>query len=96
VYRKGLLERAPFRKGDRVVLTETPVINSLESWGWVGSKHFLVKGAKGTVDEIDFYDGQFRAGVIFDDETWVDTDGNKHLPHRPHQHWFSEKWLVRL
>ena len=96
IYRKGLLDRAPFKKGDRVVLIETPVINEEVAWGWMGSKHFLIKGAKGTVSELDFYEGAFRAGVHFDNESWIDSDGNIHPREEPHQYWFSEKWLVKI
>lgn len=69
---------APFRVGDRVRLTETPEISDKVSWGWLGGKHFLVKGALATVREVNVRDDQFLVGLIFDDDSWVDRDGKRH------------------
>jgi hypothetical protein len=40
---------APFKVGDRVALAKTPNITQESAPGWMRSKHFLVKGAEGTV-----------------------------------------------
>lgn len=95
-YRKALLERAPFKRGDVVVLTETPEINDETSWGWMPARHFLIKGAVGRVDEVTYYEESFRAGVLFDDESWIDRDGLRHPVFARSQYWFSEKWLENL
>lgn len=79
-YANGLFERSPFQKGGRVRLTKTPEINSKVSWGWLGAKHFLVKGAQGTIKTIDYQDGKFRVGVLFDNETWKSSLDNKTYP----------------
>lgn len=63
-YAEALFERfAPFREGDRVMLVKVPEINEKNSWGWMGAKHFLVYGAKGTVKCVDLYKGKFEASI---------------------------------
>ena len=64
---------APFHVGDRVELTKTPRITQEKSWGWMGSKHFLIKGAKGTVTDVDCDRLGFSCNIVFDDETWIDS-----------------------
>lgn len=44
---------APAHVGDRVALSKTPEITPEKAPGWMGSKHFLVKGAQGTVKDVD-------------------------------------------
>ena len=66
-----LTKYAPFKVGDRVMLTATPDINQKDSWGWMGAKHFLIRGAVGTVREVDVCAAGFRANVEFDDESWL-------------------------
>lgn len=78
-YAEALFERGPFKPGDRVRLLVTPEINEKTSWGWLGAKHFLVKGALGTVKHVDYSKGHFRADVIMDDESHLDRDGVKHM-----------------
>ena len=87
--------RCPFRVDQRVQLTETPKITPTESWGWLGSKHFLVKGALATVRERDFYKGVFSFGLFFDDETWMDSFTKKLNPvDRKGLYYFGERWLA--
>jgi len=69
---------APFRPGDRVMLTKTPEITAEKSWGWMGAKHFLVRGALATVYQMDYIDGRFIAGCQFDDDSWI-SDHDKQL-----------------
>lgn len=107
-YTKALFERfAPFKAGDRVHLAKTPDINPETSWGWMGSKHFLVKGAKGKVTSVDFDADtkKFTALVMFDDESWVpDNDygpgKRKGVPvpieeKDRHVYYFSEDWICK-
>ncbi len=63
---------SPFKPGDRVALTKTPEITGEKSWGWLGSKHFLVEGAVGVVVSIDADERGFSAMVQFDDESYID------------------------
>ena len=96
-YVRALFDRTPIKKGARVRLLRTPEISSVSRWGWLGCRHFLVAGAMATVDAVDFHDGQFSAGLIFDDESWLPYEGpNKGIPQpidRPSQFWFSETWF---
>lgn len=70
-YAMGLFARAPFKVNDRVRLTKTPIITETKSPGWMGAKHFLVKGAMATVRYVDYIDGHFCAGVVFDEESFI-------------------------
>ena len=86
-YQRGLFTFAKFKTGDRVEIAVTPDINNKESWGWMGSKHFLIEGARGTVKSCDYDDG-FSYSIMFDDESWVHDgvvhptpDSDKHLYH---------------
>jgi|GEM_PF-2451748 len=99
-YIKVLFERfAPFKKGDRVILTKTPEINKEESWGWIGSKHFLVKGAKATVCEVDYYREKFRCSVKFDDDSHINHVTQQvelTPPDRRSFYSFNEDFLVKI
>jgi hypothetical protein len=97
----GIVERfladAPFHVGDRVELTMTPEIT--QDSGWRGSKHFLIKGARGIVLEVDF-DPERKTlfGLVeFDDETYIHFQTKEALPvtHK-HVYRFSERWLRRV
>lgn len=94
--REALLTRyAPFRVGDRVVLAETPRIDEEVAYGWLGSKHFLVAGAAGVVRSSDVRrNGQLTFDVEFDDESWVDRDGNVRPVSQKHVYCFGEKSLT--
>jgi len=90
----GLFDRfCPYKIGDRVQLTKEPEI--LSSSGWYYSKHFLIKGAIATVESQDFRDGKFRFGLIFDEESWMSSDGKipKAYPAPHHVFGFSEDYL---
>ncbi len=99
-YIKGLFDRAPFQVGDRVRLNRTPVITESTSWGWLGSKHFLVAGALAVVREVDFIDGQFTGELEFDDETYLPSWGlNKGIPEPVRQKsWyrFNETFIEKV
>lgn len=89
-----LIDRfAPFKPGSRVKLKKTPEITAKDSPGWMGCRHFLVKGEKATVEEVGCGEGGFYFHIIFDNETWIDTEGAKQRPTNPHHFSFSEKWL---
>ncbi len=62
---------APFKEGDTVKIIKAPNTNN----GWSRCKHFLVKGAQGTVLAVDYYDDAFCADVVWDNETWIDQKG---------------------
>lgn len=85
---------APFKVGERVKLASTPDINEKDSWGWLGAKHYLVKGSGGTVKEVSYGTKGFQFYVSFDDESWIDSRTGEVNP-TPHQHTyhFKEEWL---
>ena len=93
---------APFRVGDRVFLTEAPRITPDKSPGWLGCEHFLVRGAAGTVREVDVDGRGFSAAVEFDDESWIcdfGADKGKVMPIEPearHTFHFPERMLARI
>lgn len=71
----GVVANAPLKRGDRVRLINTPVINEQTSPGWRGFKHFLIEGALGTVAFVRFSGHGYRAFVEFDDESWIGEGG---------------------
>jgi hypothetical protein len=89
---KTFLEtKGRFKVGDRVEIANTPVITDKIAYGWQGGKHFLVKGAKGIIGTIDYYNDHFGYGVLFDDESWKDAKGVIHpVSERSHYHFKEE------
>lgn len=88
-----LWDRCPFKEGDKAVLAKTPDIRPETSPGWMSSKHFLVEGALATVASVGFYDGQFRFGLMFDNETWIDREGIQRPVDNQYVYTFGEKWI---
>lgn len=95
--REALLTRyAPFKVGDRVELAVTPKIDADTAYGWLGSKHFLVKGAVGTVRASDVRsDGRLSFEVEFDDESWIARDGTRRPVNAKDVYCFGERSLAR-
>lgn len=90
-YRDGLMAHSPFQPGDRVILAAPPRITERDSWGWMAHRHYLVKGAVGTVREIDWSggaDGHFRCAVEFDGESWIDPKGEERAVSPERRGWF--------
>lgn len=94
--REALLTKyAPFKVGDRVVLAVTPKIDEKTAYGWLSSKHFLVKGSAGTVRSSDVrQDGRLMFEVEFDDESWIDRDGVRRPIDTKHTYGFGESSLA--
>ncbi|MBK8810782.1 MAG: hypothetical protein IPN69_08645 [Acidobacteria bacterium] len=70
-----LMERfSPFKVGDRVRLTKTPDYS--QAPGWSHCSHFLIVGSEGTIQTASCGSRGFKFGVIFDDESWIDTIGH--------------------
>jgi hypothetical protein len=90
----SIWKRCPYQVGDLVRLTKTPEITKEKSWGWLGSKHFLIEGAIGRIAGREFYDGLFRFYVVFEHETWIDYQGAEHPVDRLAHYSFSENWLA--
>jgi hypothetical protein len=87
---------APFKVGDRVQLAKTPNINEKDSWGWMGAKHFLIKGAAATVQVREFYDASFVFGLHFDDDSWLTPEGVKHMHDKKGLYMFRAAMLEPL
>lgn len=85
---------APFKIGERVILTKTPEIGSVDRWGWLGSKHFLIKGAVGSVTFVEADGDGFRFSVVFDDDSWIDHHGVKQPTKEKGHFGFREDYLV--
>jgi len=83
----------PYKKGDRVQLSRNIDVNS--SSGWFHSRHFLIKGSKATVANRGYSNGAFTFDVIFDDESWIDNNGEKQPTpdSNKHTYGFAEKYL---
>jgi hypothetical protein len=93
-----LTRYAKFHTGDLVQLGCTPVINKTNAPGWLGSKHFLIIGARGTVRDVDMRDGVFYYQVVFDAESWLDDKKIERavIPDNRHSYCMPEKYLVVL
>jgi hypothetical protein len=89
----SIWEKSPFKVGDLVRLNKTPEITKEKSWGWLGSEHFLIKGALATVKERKFYAGKFVYGIVFNDDSYIDASGNKIKTSEEYIYSFSETWL---
>ena len=72
-YYEGCMAAAKFKVGDRVELRE-------DCTHWAHCKHFMIKGAVATVRYADYYKGNYRYEIEFDDETWINMDGIKKAP----------------
>jgi hypothetical protein len=94
-YKLLLSKYAKFHVGDRVRLVLTPKISEADSPGWMGSKHFLVVGARGEIRDVDVYKDTFTYHIEFDSESWIDSNGVVNLvePERRHTYNFSERYL---
>lgn len=62
---------AAFCLGDKVQLKITLTITEKTNHGWMGAKHFLVKGATGTIAEVGCNGKGFYYLVDFDDQTYI-------------------------
>lgn len=89
-----LTKYAPFKVGEKIRLAHTPIVDEDIRPGWLGSKHFLVKGATGIVRSSDVMPGgYFTFYVEFDSESWIDSRGNVHPTEQKYWYAFSENNL---
>ena len=94
----ALFDRScPHKVGDRVEMSETPVINEHKRWGWSSAKHYLIEGSPGVVVGRDFYKGSFRFDVEMDLEsyipTWNNEEGNWKKSSSRHTYCLNESQL---
>jgi hypothetical protein len=93
-----LLTLAPHQPGDRVRLIDTPVITERESWGWLGGKHFLVKGAIAVVHSVEANFDGFSYFLKFEDDSWINSYTKEVNPRPPKErdiYGFREKWIEK-
>lgn len=92
--KKALLDLySPFHPGDRVKLREDEDIR--KSPGWTHCKHFLTRGSRAVVRDIDFRNGNFYADIVFDDDSWIGIDGKKHPANKKHKFCFLQSKLKK-
>jgi hypothetical protein len=93
-----LLDLSPIQAGDTVALTKTPEISESKSWGWLGGKHYLVKGERAKVARIEIgHGGEWRYYLNFENETWIDSyTGKKNKPSTPADYGFDEDYIVKV
>jgi hypothetical protein len=86
---------SPFKVNDNVILCKAPALE--EGHGWYHCRHFLVKGAKGVVKEVDLGSKGFSFSIEFTDESYMDRDGKIHptAENRRHTFGFGEDSLVK-
>ena len=70
-YYKGCMKASKYKVGNRVKLKETITD------GWQGRNHFMTKGAKATIKEVDYRDGSYCYYIMFDKETWLKDWGDE-------------------
>ena len=90
-YIEGLFSFAKFKVGDRVALAHD--IDCNDAPGWLSSEHFLKKGATADVVECDFRNGAFGYAVVFDNETWLDSNKIARPVSSKHEYWLQERDL---
>ena len=83
----------PHDVGDRVELTKNVPVE--QSSGWYPSRHFLIQGGKGTIQSRGYRDGKFSFDVEFDDETWIDSNGDEQEVSLKHVYGLNETYLRR-
>lgn len=68
-YYEGCMKASKFKLGQRVQLKEN--VDTSNKSGWEHCKHFLIKGAKASVRDVDYFDGRYVYDIEFDNETWI-------------------------
>lgn len=95
-YEYATTRLAPAVVGDRVMLTKTPNITKSKAPGWMGSRHFLIRGAIATVREVSLDTGGFCFQLMFDDESWLKDGVPQPIPEKDkHTYHFREDFVTR-
>lgn len=82
----------PFKVGDHVAINYTPTITEEHSHGWIGYKHFLVKGATAVVRSVEVVDGRFTFDLVFDNDHWIDPHTKKRHTRKPEERGSFKFW----
>lgn len=84
----------PYKNDDRVELLRDVEIES--SSGWYPCRHFLIRGAKATINNRGYNNGKFSFEVVFDDESWIDGDGNEKPVDSKHTFGLNETYFRKI
>ena len=88
----SMFERfCPFQIGDRVEMLRDVEVK--ESSGWYTCRHFLIRGGKATINNRGYSNGKFSFDVVFDDETWIDGNGDEKPVHTKHTFGLNETYF---
>lgn len=85
---------SPYKVEDKVQLIKTPHIE--ESSGWWMSRHFLKKGAIGTVRYTEWINGRFGYGIEFDDQSYITSDNREVKAEEKYTYLFTEDYINRI
>jgi len=83
----------PFDAGDRVELVKNVSVSNISNW--YNSRHFLIQGGKATVEARGYRDGKFSFDVVFDNETWIDNNGDERAADNKHTYTLDESYFRR-
>jgi hypothetical protein len=86
----------PFQIGEKVILSKA--IDFTKAPSWESSRHFLIEGAIAIIKERDFRNKLFVFGVEFEEDSWIDTEGDIHQykPEDRHLFCISELNLIKM
>lgn len=93
-YYHGCMAASKFKEGDKVKLKED--VDTSDAPGWHYCKHFLIKGAEATVKSVDYSKGKFYYDIIFDNETYINNDGEVKPVSKKHTFNFQQHYLKRI
>jgi hypothetical protein len=81
----------PYKIGDEIVLTVTPEISESTAPGWLHSKHFLIEGAVGLVNSVEYRDNKFIVWVTFESQSWILDGEINPTPHEYSYHFTEDQ-----
>lgn len=90
-YYEGCMKAAKYKVNETVELRED--VDTNDAPGWEHCKHFLIKGAKAKVYEVDYYKGKYCYDIVFENESWINESGQKVLIENKHTFCFGENHL---
>lgn len=95
-YVAALFTFSPAQIGDTVEMVEIP---DTSGTAWAGyEKTIFLPGSRGIVRELDWRDGHFTFGVVFEREWWIGEDGTEFHTRDDCKHMFTlpQKFVRRV
>ena len=71
-------------------------VDTSDAPGWNHCKHFLIKGAQAVITSVDYRKGKFYYDIIFDEETFINTDDEIKPVKNKHTFNFEQSKLKRI